>query len=235
MSRMEEDPRLSVVQLSARPVGGPTLRDVVAGVTDPVAAERVADALTEPAVIEELAWVFTRALSRAADAGTQRDDIFEWPGHAETAGRVAADALREALGRPASPTRPCADEAKAILADVTYLDWRFDYVDTPFPRVTVTARLPDTSEPGKDFTVNRYAVVEGDVVGAAFRAVMDLHDHEAREHFFYRGRRVFNSHLEQDESSGPIRRHGAVDDTPQSYTADIGPSAGVRARPSADQ
>jgi len=224
------------VQLSVRPVGAATLHDVVTEVTDRTTADRVIEALAAPAVIEELGWAFTRALQRSAVVGGQRDDIFEWPGQAETAGRVAADALREALGRrrPES-AKPSVDEAKATLAEVRYLDWNFGYVDTPFPRVTVTSRMPDTNQPGKDFTVTRYAVVEGDVVEAAYRAVMDLQDHEAREHFFYRGKRVFNSHLEQDETAGPILKPGYLDDTPNSYVADIGPSAGVRPRAVSDR
>jgi hypothetical protein len=230
MSR-DSDPRTAGVQLSARPVGGPSLRDVIARAVDDATADRIISELTGSEVTEELAWTITRALHRAADMGGQRDDIFEWPGNAETAARVAVDALAEALGRPRRTAElPNAQAARAALADVRYLDWQFDYVDTPYPRVTVRAVLPDTSDPTRTFTVTRYAVVDDDVVSAAFRAVMDLHDHEAREHFFFSGERVFNAHREPAETAGPQRRPGVPAEQSRRYTADIGASAGVRRR-----
>ena len=231
------------VRLTARAVPRVELRSVIAEaaadaatVLDDQSARQVADAvaesLTRPDVLEEVALAFVRALQRAMTAYMQRDDIYEFPGNVETAGRVAADALSELLGRPATrPTTPDAVEAVATLAEVTYPGLSFEYVEAPYPRVVARGEFPDTSDPDEDFTVSQYAVIKGDLVETAFAAVMNVLDHEAREMFRYRGERVFNAHHDQGETSGPILKAGAQADTRRSYTADIGPSAGIRATP----
>lgn len=191
----------------------------------------VAESLAAPQVLEEIATAFVRALHRASDAYMQRDDIYEYPGNLETAGRVAADALSELLGRtPAQPATPDPQQAAALLAEVTYPGLAFEYVHAPYPRVIARGEFPDSSDPDRDFPVSQYAVVKGDLIEAAFAAVMNLLDHEAREAFRYRGDRVFNAHGDQGETSGPILKQGAEPDTRRSYSADIGPSAGIRAR-----
>lgn len=195
------------------------------------AADAVAEALTDPPVMEEMALACVRALQRASDAFMQRDDIYEYPGNLETAGRVAVDALAEMLGHPLVQPRPLRrEEADATLAEVSYEDFRFEYVDAPYPRVVARSVFPDTSDPHKEFTVSQYAVVNGDLVETAFAAVMAVLEHEAREIFRFRGERVFNVHHDPGETSGPILKPGAEHDQRRSYTADIGPSATVRPR-----
>ena len=192
-------------------------------------AAKVAEALVAPEVQEELALAFVRALQRASTAFMQRDDIYEYPGNLDTAARVVLDALADLLGRgPVQPGGIDREEAVRTLAEVSYPGITFEFVSAPYPRVIASGVFPDTSEPGEEFPVTQYAVVKGDLVETAFAAVMAVLDHEAREAFRFRGERVFNTHADQGESSGPILKEGAAPDTRRSYVANIGPSAGVR-------
>jgi hypothetical protein len=203
----------------------PQVSPTVAGA---VAAE-VAGALCAPEVLEELVNGLTRALRRASDAHFQRDDIYEYPGSLETAARVAVEGLTELLGVPTPPRQELdRSTAEAILADVAYEDWTFSYVELPYPRVTAATAFPDTDDPTKEFPVTQYAVVEGDILEAAFGAVMAVLEHEAREVFRYRGDPVFHIHRDQGEQAGPILKDGAEPDRRRSYVADIGPTAGYR-------
>lgn len=198
------------------------------------AADSVAEALTAPAVQEELALAFVRALQRASIAYMQRDDIYELPGNLETAARVAIDALSEQLGYlPVEAADIDPEEAERTLADVSYPGMVFEFINAPFPRVAAKGIFPDTDDPEEDFPVNQYAVVRGNLVEAAFAAAMNVLEHEARETFTYRGVRVFNAHGDPGETSGPILKEGAQADPRRSYVADIGPSAGVRRKRSA--
>lgn len=227
--------RLTAPKVPARPLRSiiaEAISDALSGLSPDhatKAADAVAAALTGPDTREELVGGLTRSLRRASDAHFQRDDIYEYPGTLETAARVVVDGLTEMLG-VARPARQKVDasEAEAILADVTYQDWTFRYVDLPYPRVVAAARFPDTDDPTKNFPVTQYAVVEGDVLEAAFAAVMAVLEHESREMFRYRGDPVFHVHRDQGETSGPILKDGAEHDSRRSYIADIGPSAGVR-------
>ena len=195
-----------------------------------VAAE-VADALAAPAVQEELALAFVRALQRAGDAYMQRDDLYEYPGHLDTAARVVLAAFSDLLGRfPTEPADLAPEDATRVLGEVAYPGMTFQYVEGPYPRVAARANFPDTYNPDAEFPVSQYATVKGDIVETAFAAVMAVLEHEAREAFLYRGERVFDVHRDPGETSGPILKEGAEPDRRKSYVADIGPSAGVRAR-----
>lgn len=230
------------VRLTAPAVPGVELRSVIAealGAAAPeltpercrAAADAVADALVDPTVAEEISLACIRALQRASVAFMQRDDIYEYPGNLETAGRVAVDALSEMLGRKPAERLPLTREGAAdVLSEVTYEDFRFEYVDAPYPRVMARGVFPDTYDPDKDFQVSQYAVVKDDLLNASFAAVMAVLEHEARETFRYRGERVFNAHHDPGEKAGLLLKPGAEPDSRRSYTADIGPSAGIRAR-----
>ena len=230
------------VRLTAPAVPTVELRAVIADAVrgaapdvDDEFADRVAGAVAEslaaPDVLEAVALAFVRALQRASVAYMQRDDIYEYPGNLETAARVAVDALADLLGRAlVQSASPDPEEAVGILADVTYPGLTFEYVDAPYPRVVARGEFPDTSDPESDFTVSQYAVVNGDLIETAFAAVMNVLEHEARETFRYGGDRVFNVHHDPGETAGPILKEGAEPDSRRSYTADIGPSARVRAR-----
>lgn len=182
---------------------------------------------------EEFIGMTIRAMLRAHDAHSMRDDIFAWPGHVETAARVAAEAFVHLLGADTkSPEPASADEAATTLAEVAYDDWGFEYQDLPFPKVSAWATFANTRRSGTQFTVAQSAPVrDGDVVEAAFAAVMAVMNHEARERFTFRGEAIYDVHREPDESFGP-QPTGPAEPESGNYVADIGPFAGVRQRPS---
>lgn len=221
-------PRVELQAVIADAVQGATGLDATQARS---AAAAVADSLSDQDVQEELALAFVRALQRAGDAYMQRDDIYEFPGHLDTAARVVVDALSDLLGRaPKEPQAIPPEEAATALADVSYPGVSFQFVNAPYPRVTARAMFPDTYHPEAEFPVTQYAVVRGDLVETAFAAVMAVLEHEAREAFLYRGERVFDVHRDHGETAGPVLRDGAKADSRRSYTSDIGPSARVRAR-----
>ena len=75
--------------------------------------------------------------------------------------------------------------------------WRFKAIfeEGAPPKVAALAELENLHRPGDTFQVSRSAVIWfGDVVGAAFDAVLMIEEHDAMERFRLAGQRVLDSH-----------------------------------------
>jgi hypothetical protein len=175
-------------------------------------AAALAAAVADPAVQDALVGRIVRAFGQATAAWSLRDDIFAYPGTASTAARIALDAVTAALEgdvptaelTPTFPTAP-AERLAAELAQVTYRDWRFHLdTDGEWVQVVVVADVEDCHRPGQTFTLSRSAPVRGgDVLDAARRAVLRVHEHEVLEHLELRGRAPLDPHRSPEGFVGP--------------------------------
>jgi hypothetical protein len=96
------------------------------------------------------------------------------------------------------------DYARGILRDVKYKDWRFDVIEGEgvfFLQVWFDAEDLVTGEldiqRGRKWYLSSF-MRKSEVVMTAFKAIMTAEEHEVREGFRYRGRRVFSPHISID-------------------------------------
>jgi hypothetical protein len=158
--------------------------------------DAVLDRLLAPDVMDELVRTATVALSRAWTAHDLRDDLYACPDGPEPTSRIVLNALAHAVGeRPPDPPVSAA-EAAAVLSEVAYKDYTFDLLRLPDGTwgVRVEGRFPDSRKPQHRVAVSARGFGRASILDCAFRAVMALEEHEARERFTYRGERVFDPH-----------------------------------------
>lgn len=93
----------------------------------------------------------------------------------------------------------------AILEDVTYPGYRFKtgvMSDGYFIQVEYDEPCVDTGQMkeqrGRKWYVSSHAT-RGEVVQTVLKAVLTSAEHRVREHFTYRGRRVFGPHFDLDQ------------------------------------
>jgi hypothetical protein len=190
--------------------------DVVAAVAEELGGERsraeqVLRRLGQPDVVNHLLWA-VRAVMRSADAAwAERPDLFENPAQPDTAAEIAVTAVVRAL----MPVDAGVDVAPQVLAGrlarVRYKDWVFRLVQVAGtgPAVEVQATLDNSVHPGAPFTTTRTAaILGGDVVDAAFRAVMLVEAHEAAERLQVDGKAVRDPHAASAVPPPPNRRVG---------------------------
>lgn len=105
-----------------------------------------------------------------------------------------------------------------ILADVHYADRRFitgPMGDGYYLQIAYTEADVETGQPqehhGRKWYVSRHAT-RGEVVQTALKAALTSAEHQVREHFLYKGRRIFGPHFDLDalvaicEDGGTKRR-----------------------------
>jgi hypothetical protein len=95
------------------------------------------------------------------------------------------------------PKRVCE-----YLQDVQYSDWLFRVGTTAegvFLQVAFAADGAD--QYGRKWLLSRH-MTKSEVVQTAFKAVLTALEHEAREHFRYRGKAIFGPHFDVDVLHG---------------------------------
>ena len=180
---------------------GEHLRRALAGAGDDadVVLDVLRSWLTEPTTTRHLVSAVLEAFHQAQSAHNLRDDIYGYPGGAETAALLAVDAITITLGagRTLPPRSLAREDAEAALTKVTYRDWDFRVVDDPPAPMAVEVRavVGDVRYPAQEFRISRASVIrDGDVVRAAFEAVLLVETHEAMERFTYDGKAIYNAH-----------------------------------------
>lgn len=101
----------------------------------------------------------------------------------------------------------------AILGGIQFADWKFGVEPLPDKGWLVQVVFLDADihggeieeQKGRKFYISPY-MIEGEVVKTAFLAVMQAMEHEVREKFLYRGKRLLGPHI-------AIRELMAVADT----------------------
>lgn len=97
------------------------------------------------------------------------------------------------------------DEARDILKDIGYPGWTFAIIEHTRGSVNSEFSLVGrfiSSVDGFDCTTRKwrlsYFMTKSEVIQTAFKAVITSAEHQAREHFLYRGRAVFGPHFNVD-------------------------------------
>lgn len=161
------------------------------------AVDLVVDALTAPEVLNQLAEVMHEALLSSAHY------LYEFEGDrghfwdSRDCAEVAVSTVRDLVREEERPTTSPADAAKvhAVVSRIAYKDWQFDVVRVGQRlAVRVAAAVPNVARPDSAFETSRKAVIFDDVLEAAFRAIMQLEEHEARERFIVADDRPLNPH-----------------------------------------
>jgi hypothetical protein len=91
-----------------------------------------------------------------------------------------------------------------ILKDVNYLDWTF-YVGVDDTRTYLQIRFngidsythQTETQFGRKWMLSPF-MTKNEIVQTAFKAIMTAVEHETRENFLYRNRRIFGPHLDVD-------------------------------------
>lgn len=118
-------------------------------------------------------------------------------------------------GRRPSLTRGSLQE---ILNDIEFQQSRFLIHERPDGFFVQLAKEEDDVETGqRELYYGRKWFVErtatrSEVVRTAFKAVVTWQEHEARDHFTYRGQRIFGPHVEVDDLLN-FKLHDAVSET----------------------
>jgi hypothetical protein len=85
-----------------------------------------------------------------------------------------------------------------IVEDVTYKDW--DFVVTTnhgVPYLQVQFHADNERQFGRKWLLS-YHMTKSEVVSTALKAVLTAEEHEARENFRYKSRRIFGPHFDVD-------------------------------------
>lgn len=113
------------------------------------------------------------------------------------------------------------DEMRAILADVKVPEFEFEIIESAAglgtPVIFLRGRYREgnivTGDIEDQFTAKwlmSVHMVKSEVVQKAFKCYVTSLEHQAREHFLYRGRRIFGPHFDVD-SLWEICRHQHLD------------------------
>ena len=171
------------------------LADLLGG--DRSQAEDVLSRLFEADVLNHVL-VAVRAALRSADAAwSERPDLYDNPAQPDVGADVAIAAVARALSPLTGDRQPPPQHLAAQVARLRYKEWSFRLVLLPGvgPAVEVQARLDNTFHAGAPFsTGRRAAIIDGDVVGAAYRAVLLVEAHEAAERLSLDDRVVLDPH-----------------------------------------
>lgn len=166
-------------------------------------AEAVGSRLRSPEVAAEFRRLVVSGWDFARTATRERPDVYGSGLDQDVLGAVVSDVMSYLFTEPrrvASDLTP--ENAAAILRGISYKEgWSFELRElTPSVLgVTVVARVDDVSRPEQVFVLSRTApVLDGDVLGAAFNAVMLVEEHEAMERFQVGGRKQFDPHWPPD-------------------------------------
>lgn len=97
------------------------------------------------------------------------------------------------------------DEMREVLTQIEYLDYTFEVVEVEGGRAFLRAYYdePDivTGELERQFT-RKWTLspfmVKSEFVQTAFKCALTSAEHRVREHFTYRGKRVFGPHFDVD-------------------------------------
>lgn len=159
--------------------------------------EAVLEALTSVDANQSFTDAIHGHVKSAWAASTLRDDLYESLEDSGVLARVAANAVLGVLGGGEEGVErvPDAVLGKRVAA-MSYKGWEFRYVRLPDDTraVRVVATLEDVHRPGRLFRTSRIEPVRTTVEAAAFRAVMQVEEHEARERFAVDGVRVLDPH-----------------------------------------
>lgn len=107
-------------------------------------------------------------------------------------------------------TEDFGDVVMEILRDVKYKDWSFyvgseragdggwrHYLQVKFLARDVDSYGASTLEQGRKWWLSEH-MTRSEVVQTALKAVLTAEEHEARENFMYRDRRIFGPHIDVD-------------------------------------
>jgi hypothetical protein len=153
--------------------------------------------LTAPDVANLLVEAINTAVLSASLAYAAREDLYESPSNGRVLAEVTTNAVLDCLRRGLDlPGDSLSDAAAAkVVSGLSYKDWTFQLVKLPDGRlgVRVEATVGDTRQEGVVRTT-RCAAVMTSIEGAAFRAIMEVEEHEARERFLSESHRIFDPH-----------------------------------------
>lgn len=173
------------------------LRVVLEELVDPETAQLVLERLAADDVRNAVTERLHAAESAAVAAWLERPDLYSDPGDSRTAAEIAAAAVMSLIApSPPAPTPPVPQVAAKVL-QLTYKDWAFKLVRLPSGdmAIRVTAPLDDSYHPGNPFCTTRTAVIRGaDVVSAAYRAILQIEEHEIRERLSLGGQPILDPH-----------------------------------------
>lgn len=123
-------------------------------------------------------------------------------------------ALQTALAHDAAEE----ERVRGLLADVTFPGYRFRVVtvhgaalQVEYDEADVESGVPAVQR-GRKWYLSSWAT-RGEVVQTALKAVLTSHEHRVREHFGWRGARVFGPHFDL-EQLGELARAGATEKRP---------------------
>jgi hypothetical protein len=97
---------------------------------------------------------------------------------------------------------PFETRLRETIAELSYKDWQFrvgkDGIGLWFLQVVATSFDVLTDEPlrwsGRKWRMSMH-MTKSEIVQTALKAVLAAEEHEAREHFMFRGRAIFGPHL----------------------------------------
>lgn len=84
-----------------------------------------------------------------------------------------------------------------ILCEVDYKDWTFEIDTLPGDRLYLQVRFyaNGRSQAGRKWLLSPH-MTRSEIVATVFKAVITAEEHEAREHFMYRGCAVYGPHID---------------------------------------
>lgn len=97
------------------------------------------------------------------------------------------------------------NQIKAVLADINYKNWWFivEQKDEGF-YLQVAFMGPDSDNPtrveeqhGRKWLISRF-MTKNELIQTAFKAILTAEEHEVRENFLYKGRRILGPHIDVD-------------------------------------
>lgn len=98
------------------------------------------------------------------------------------------------------------EEIKALVSNVKFKDWNIDVYriqnEPPYLKITYLDRDTQTSEIELQHCRKwqlSYHMVPSEVVRTAYKAVLAAMEHEVDEHFRYKGKLIYNPHIDLDQ------------------------------------
>ena len=89
------------------------------------------------------------------------------------------------------------DQLQGIVDQVTYGDWKFKVKrdnDSGRPYLQLCFNADDQNWTGRKWFLSPF-MTRSEIVQTALKAVLTAVEHEAREHFLYKGRPIFGPHI----------------------------------------
>lgn len=102
--------------------------------------------------------------------------------------------------RDTQTARSLKERVSAWLASVSYRDWVFHLGKEPDGRLWLQVRFVADGEDqhGRKWMLSP-CMTKSELIQTAMAAVITAQEHEAREHFLYRGKAVFGPHFNVDK------------------------------------